>query len=98
MTVYRRLGFVSLLSVAGVTAPAWLYDGEANETVRFMEALPVEAPEVILSEETELWLQQVEEEQRLVEELPFPMDGTIPPPVGRSIEGDHWSARSTSSS
>ena len=54
------------------TVPAWTYGGEANETIRFMERLPDEAPhEVFLSREAELWLQQVEEERWLVEELPF---------------------------
>eukprot|EP00966_Prymnesium_polylepis_P332482 7387980-Prymnesium_polylepis.1 len=64
------------MSICGVALPLWKYGGEDNESIRFMETLPEEAPQVSLSEKAEAWLLQLEEEQRLIEELPF-VNGSV---------------------
>ena len=69
-------------------SPCMTYGGEADEAIRFMEMECMECglrepmPETAfedgaLSEAAEQWLLQLEEEVRLIEELPFVQKGTL---------------------
>jgi hypothetical protein len=65
------IGPILNMSVCSLAVPSWRYGGEDNEVIRFMETLPDEPSQVSLPAEAEVWLQQLQEEQELIEELPF---------------------------
>ena len=62
---------MTLIFILALGVP-FLYGGEADEVIRFME-MELElhdVDELIVDEDTSIWLEQVEEEKRLIEALP----------------------------
>ncbi|KOO35179.1 hypothetical protein Ctob_010692 [Chrysochromulina tobinii] len=64
---------MTLIFILALGVP-FLYGGEADEVIRFMEQMPAEQElndvDELIDEEASIWLQQVEEEKRLIEALP----------------------------
>ena len=64
---------MTLIFILALGVP-FLYGGEADEVIRFMEQMPAEQElydiDELIDEDASIWLQQVEEEKRLIEALP----------------------------
>ena len=68
---------MALIFILALGVP-FLYGGEADEVIRFMEMSPeLELNDVDeFDEDASIWLEQVEEEKRLIEALPV-VDGAV---------------------
>ena len=87
----QRIAFVAQCQPQPQPSPRMLYGGEAEEAIRYMQmecepgeplqetAFPAEGAlsEGALSEAAEQWLVQLEEEIRLINELPFVKPGSL---------------------
>jgi len=72
-TLGGSFSMMTLIFILALGVP-FLYGGEADEVIRFMEQMPAEQElhdvDELIDEDASIWLQQVEEEKRLIEALP----------------------------
>ena len=82
---------VAITLILSAAAVRWLYGGEANEVIQFMEPAQCDELPPVLGDEQlppvlgdEQWLDDAEKAQRLVEELPV-VTGTVSYQYGEKV-------------